>query len=381
MDTPSHNLEELVERYLQDKMSLAEREEFEKKVQSDPSLKQIVQEEKASQLLLDAYENRSLKNLVDGLSDTKLREEKLAVNRERQNLIDPKEEFSRNSYVGNLGKAKRQVDEKYVYSYPKTGGTFGHENQLKKIWKRYPPKLIGEVKSQISEENIYELLGSIFCPGPFYFFIFDFLSYELTYVNRKVEEVLGYKPKEVNSSFFIKHIVQEDVDHLANCEKTAGNFFFSFLPRHLVPSYKVSYCFRMIDANKNEKQILHQSFILGMDEKGNILNSLIIHSDITHLGMPLSQTISFRSLNEEKHYIGLNPNSDSFLDVGIPSPLSSRETEILRLFAEGDSDKDISKKFHLSVHAIHMYRNNIRSKLKCRNTAQAVAMAIRNGWI
>ena len=79
METPFQNLGELIERYLQDKMSDADREAFEEKIQSDPSLRQLVQEEKASKLLLEAYSNRSLKNLVDNLSDKKLKlEEKLA---------------------------------------------------------------------------------------------------------------------------------------------------------------------------------------------------------------------------------------------------------------------------------------------------------------
>ena len=255
------------------------------------------------------------------------------------------------------------------------------ENQLKKVWRNHAPQWKDKDKSKITEEELYELMGNIFCPGPFYFFVFDFLSYEFSYVNRKVEEVLGYNPEEVKIKFFTEHIFQEDVEHLAKCEKKAGNFFFTFLPKHLIRRYKASYSFRVHDAHQSEKQLLHQSFVLGIDEKDNILSTLVVHSDITHLGLPLSRTISFMSLDDEAHYLGLDPESDSFTQKGLPSPLSQREIEVLRLLAEGDSDQDISNNLHLSVHTIHTHRNNIRSKLECRNTAQAVAMAIRNGWI
>ncbi|MEM6630847.1 MAG: LuxR C-terminal-related transcriptional regulator [Bacteroidota bacterium] len=255
------------------------------------------------------------------------------------------------------------------------------ENQLKKVWRNHSPQWKDKDKSRISEEELYELMGNIFCPGPFYFFVFDFLQHDFVYVNRKVKEVLGYEPEKVNIRSFTERIIEEDIEHLAKCEKKAGNFFFNYLPKPLIPKYKVSYCFRIKDAHKVEKQLLHQSFVLGIDDRDTILNTLVVHSDITHLSLPLSKTISFMSLNEEPHYLGLSPEDEAFSKPGLPSPLSQREKEVLRLFAEGDNDQDISKKLHLSVHTIHTHRNNIRSKLGCRNTAQAVAIAIRNGWI
>ena len=376
MDTPSHNLEELVERYLQDKMSLAEREEFEKKIQSDPSLKQIVQEEKASQLLLDAYENRSLKNLVDGLSEEKLASEQIeSIEQDQEDTSQPiiqKRELAIKQQEVKIKSANLNVD---------SGAAGIYERKLKEVWNAHPPKPKERASYKISEEVLYELMGNIFCPGPFYFLVFDFYSYEFTYVNRKISEVIGYEPEQMTLRFLTKILLEADLDHLLNCEKMAGSFYYSFLPKELISRYKLSYGFRIKDSQNQIKQILHQSFPLSSDEQDYIASTLIVHSDITHHALPPSKTISFMSLDEGTHYLGLDPNTESFSTKVLRSPLSQRETEVLQLLAEGDNVQDISLKLSLSIHTIHTHRNNIRKKLETRNTTQAAVIAAKNGWI
>jgi two-component system response regulator DegU len=68
----------------------------------------------------------------------------------------------------------------------------------------------------------------------------------------------------------------------------------------------------------------------------------------------------------------------------IPSsknPLTKRQTQVLRLFAEGYTDKEIADMLYLAEDTIRTHRNAIRARLECKNTTMAVAMAIRNGWI
>ncbi len=58
--------------------------------------------------------------------------------------------------------------------------------------------------------------------------------------------------------------------------------------------------------------------------------------------------------------------------------LSQREIEIVRLVAEGLSNKEIADKLFLSVHTITTHRKNIMAKLGVNNTAGLVMFAIRN---
>jgi len=64
-----------------------------------------------------------------------------------------------------------------------------------------------------------------------------------------------------------------------------------------------------------------------------------------------------------------------------PEPLSGREKEILRLIAEGKSNKEIGEALSLSIRTVECHRASILRKLKSRNTADLVKYAIQKGYI
>ena len=57
--------------------------------------------------------------------------------------------------------------------------------------------------------------------------------------------------------------------------------------------------------------------------------------------------------------------------------LSRRETEVLRLVADGYSNTMIAGHLHLSENTVKTYVENLLSRLKARNRAEAVAAASR----
>jgi HD-GYP domain-containing protein (c-di-GMP phosphodiesterase class II)/DNA-binding CsgD family transcriptional regulator len=63
------------------------------------------------------------------------------------------------------------------------------------------------------------------------------------------------------------------------------------------------------------------------------------------------------------------------------SPLSSRETDILRLLAEGSRVSGIAQEFHLSESTVRTHLHNIYAKLEVPDRAQAVLRATEMGWI
>lgn len=56
--------------------------------------------------------------------------------------------------------------------------------------------------------------------------------------------------------------------------------------------------------------------------------------------------------------------------------LTKREKEILRLVAEGNSNKEISDLLFLSLHSVHTHRKNIYRKLDINKTSQLVQFAM-----
>lgn len=61
--------------------------------------------------------------------------------------------------------------------------------------------------------------------------------------------------------------------------------------------------------------------------------------------------------------------------------LTDRERQILRLLAQGRSNKEVASLLSLSVHTVDTHRANLMQKLSLRNTAEIVLYAVRKKLI
>jgi two-component system, NarL family, response regulator NreC len=63
------------------------------------------------------------------------------------------------------------------------------------------------------------------------------------------------------------------------------------------------------------------------------------------------------------------------------SSLSPREREVLKLIAEGKTNKDIATQLNLSVYTIDSHRGKIMEKLNLHSTGELVRFAIKHGLV
>ena len=61
--------------------------------------------------------------------------------------------------------------------------------------------------------------------------------------------------------------------------------------------------------------------------------------------------------------------------------LTSREKEVMKLIAEGKSNKEIASILFISIHTVVRHRANLMSKMKLKNTAEIVKYAIENKYL
>lgn len=68
-------------------------------------------------------------------------------------------------------------------------------------------------------------------------------------------------------------------------------------------------------------------------------------------------------------------------DVELVEELTDREIEVLRMLAEGFSNKEIASRMGISDHTVKFHISSILSKLEASSRTEAVTMGIRKGLI
>jgi DNA-binding NarL/FixJ family response regulator len=64
-----------------------------------------------------------------------------------------------------------------------------------------------------------------------------------------------------------------------------------------------------------------------------------------------------------------------------PSPLTGRESEVLKLVATGLTAKEIASQFDLSLSSIETYKTRAAEKLGIKSRAEIVRYAAAQGWL
>jgi two-component system response regulator DegU len=88
---------------------------------------------------------------------------------------------------------------------------------------------------------------------------------------------------------------------------------------------------------------------------------------------------------EESGKLSNAPNATQSLEVkfiaGDRSPLTRREAEVLRLMAEGKSNKAIGEQLFISEKTVKNHVSSILQKMEVDDRTQAVINSIKNGWV
>jgi DNA-binding NarL/FixJ family response regulator len=62
-------------------------------------------------------------------------------------------------------------------------------------------------------------------------------------------------------------------------------------------------------------------------------------------------------------------------------PLTPRERQVVKLIAEGKSNREVADVLSISVHTVERHRANVMQKLRLRKTADLVKYAIQKGYL
>jgi len=193
------------------------------------------------------------------------------------------------------------------------------------------------------------------------------------------------------SSFLIGN---EEFEIIGNA--SSANELFDFLqikqPDILVLDIKLpglqGFNIAQIIANKYpEIKILFLSS--NIDEES--LNKAISSGGLGYLTKDVQEEEFIFALNKikkgENYYCSSMQNTvfkeftEKFKSTQNNTPLSSREIEVIRLFVDGYSYKEIANNLSISTRTVESHKKHILEKLELKTTVDLVKYAIRNGII
>jgi DNA-binding CsgD family transcriptional regulator len=251
---------------------------------------------------------------------------------------------------------------------------------LHSVWDN-AADIITRVNVPVSKHFFDDLAASIFCPGPYYFYIVDFCDRKIKFMNPKIKTVLGLDPDTAQFDDIIARIHPDDMNFVATAEYAVLNYLYKNIGRDKVTRYKMSYCFRFKVEDGSYQLFQHQAILLSTDDKGNFANSLNIHCNISHITSTNNYQVSLIGLLDEPSYMNIDVFHPEKIEVTSEPIFTNREREIIRLMSQGLKTKAIAEKLCIAHHTALTHRKNIMSKSRCANPAELIAMCIRNGWV
>lgn len=223
-----------------------------------------------------------------------------------------------------------------------------------------------------------EQMAQLFSPGPSYYFVTNGTLEEIDFVNHNIETVLGIPPEEFLNKGFSRILHPEDVDSFAEKKYIIRDFFDNQKLGFDYMKVKASTIIRIKSRESNYRAILHQvkPFILN-DEESRILKYLVIHIDVSHMGLVPINSVLFTNLSEEIIKICTKKRRIPKLE-GMQRKFTRREMEIIKKLKDGYTHLEfLSDDLGISSKTLSTHIKNMLRKSGCKNLNELIAQCVK----
>jgi DNA-binding CsgD family transcriptional regulator len=254
-----------------------------------------------------------------------------------------------------------------------------HIKKIMNVWESNNKILNPGIKKNILA--VVEQIASLFSAGNYYYYVLNFDTYQMEFASEGTQKVLGIDSNEFSLEKFLELLHPEDLEKLHEKESASINFKLTKIATEDITKYKTVYLLRVKLNNGIYKTILHQSQALSISNDGKVFQVMGIHTDITHLNIPIDHKISFIS-NELPSYYSLNTGATfDLVENNFSLNFTIKEKLILNEIATGKTFNEIAQTLYISPHTVNTHKKNILKKSNCKNTAELITKCIREGVI
>ena len=260
-------------------------------------------------------------------------------------------------------------------------------NKITDYWENIYSRKIKKYRPfEISED--FKKFASIFALGNSYLYIVNLHNLKLEYVSDSVEIFIKKKVDDINLQDLLQTILPEELAAINLKSKVISDFYTSYIDRADVMKYKNLFSYRMEDRNGQVRTMLYQAFPLSVLENGTPEHVCCIQTDVSHLKVASTNSVSFIHINGGQSYYNIDISQGIFSpDDGkgerhdLSKLLTEREKQIIIRLSKGLNAEQIAAALNLSPHTIKTHRKNILNKSGCNNTTELVAKCLTNGII
>lgn len=254
-----------------------------------------------------------------------------------------------------------------------------HIENILNVWEK-DNSILKPSKAKMALE-IVDQIAATFSAGSFYYYILNFATLKMDYVDVGIKDVLGIDPNEFQLEKLFSIMHPEDLEIMYKKEQEAVDFLLKKIPTSDIPLYKVAYLLRFRHSNGVYKTFLHQAQATNVSEDGKVQQVIGVHTDISYLPIPYDHKISFISNKRPSYYSIIPDISFELLDNSLSKLFTSKETLILKQLAEGKDYKQIAKILRISPHTVNTHKKNILEKTHSNSITELIAKCIRAGII
>lgn len=209
-------------------------------------------------------------------------------------------------------------------------------------------------------------------------YLIDYTNMSFEYVSDNPLFLCGLPAEAVlqmGYQFYFRHVPEKDLELLSLINE-AGFDFYAQAPAGDRQRYSITYDFHLV--NKDGKHVLinHKLTPLFLTPEGKMWKSMCIVS-LSHHQAAGNARIYKQGSDEMWELVA----GKKLWRKVVKPELSERESDVLRLYAQGLSINQIAEKLFVAPDTIKYYRRRIFERLEVTNIADALASAVNNRLI
>ncbi|MBN9297515.1 MAG: helix-turn-helix transcriptional regulator [Filimonas sp.] len=209
-------------------------------------------------------------------------------------------------------------------------------------------------------------------------YVIDYTDMSFEYVSENPLFLCGYSAEEVlqmGYDFYFRHVPEKDLELLSIINEAGFNFYES-VPVEERKLYSIAYDFHLVNKENKTTLINHKLTPLFLTESGKMWKSMCIVSLSHHqtagnirIHKQGASDIWEFSLDKKKWYKSEKPM------------LTEKETEVLRLHAQGLSISQIADRMFVAPDTVKYYRRRIFERLEVNSVVEALSYAVNSKLI